>query len=107
MGVNQEDEIDDIAAEIEKGCGGSEDCFRQFTTQEILDFKLGMRKLSKGERDLFLMGKLDVSIRDPTTVTNACSKKAVKKQRMHAFDHRLVCQNAFGYIHEIGNFTLR
>ena len=109
-GVNQEDEIDEIAAEIEKGCGCSEDCFRQFTLQEILDFKLSMRELSKGERDLFLMGKLHVSIRDPTTVAHARSKKAVKKQRMscqYAFDHRLVCQNTFCYIHEIGNFTLR
>lgn len=75
-----------------------------------MDFKLSMRELSKGERDLFLMGKLQVSIQDPMTVTHARSKKAAKKQRMscqYAFDHRLVCVNAFCYLHEIGSFTLR
>ena len=48
-----DDEIGEISAETEKGCGCSEDCFQQFSQQEILDFKLSKRELSKGERDLF------------------------------------------------------
>ena len=51
---------DEISAQIAGGCGCSEE---QFSPQEILDFKLSMRELSKGERDLFLMGKLQVCIR--------------------------------------------
>ena len=101
---------DEMSAQIAGGCGCSEDCYQQFSPQEILDFKLSMRELSKGERDLFLMGKLQVCIRDSATVTHARSRTATKKQRVscqYAFDHRLVCQNAFCYIHEIGNFTLR
>ena len=69
-----------------------------------------MRELSKNERDFFLMGKLQVGIRDTTTVSHARSEKKAKKQRLscqYSFDHRVICQNAFCYIHDIGNYTLR
>ncbi len=41
-----------------------------------------MMELSKSDRDMFLMGKLQVLIRDPCTVSHARSSKAVKKQRL-------------------------
>ncbi len=99
-----------ISTEFEKGCGCDEKCYKQFSVSEISDFRLSMKELSKNERDFFLMGKLQLLIRDPGTVSHARSSKAVKKQRLsakYAFDHRLVCQRAFCFIHDIRDFTLR
>ena len=56
------------------------------------------------------MGKLHVLITDSNIVTHAHSSKSTKKRRIravYAFDHRIVCQHAFCFLHSIGNFTLR
>ena len=106
-----DDEVAVIASEFESGCGCKEQCYKQFGVEEICEFRLSLKELDKHERDLFLMGKLQTLIKDPSTVTHARSSKAVlKKQRlrvMYAFDHRIVCQHAFCFIHDIGDFTLR
>lgn len=62
------------------------------------------------EHDMFLLGKLQLLIQNPSTVSYTRSSKATKKQRLtaaYAFDHRLVCQKAFFFLHGIGEFTLR
>ena len=53
----------EISSQMADGCC-SEGCYQQFIPQEILDFKLCMKELSNGERDVFLMEKLQVSICD-------------------------------------------
>jgi len=68
-----------------------------------------MRELTKIERDMFLIGKLHLLIRDPLAISHARSFKAVKKQRLtvaYAFDHRRICQKAFCFLHDIGEFAL-
>ena len=100
-----------IASEFENGCGCKEECYRQFTVDEICEFRLSMKELDKHERDLFLMGKLQTLLKDPSTVTHARSAKpvATKKQRCrvaYAFDHRIICQHAYCFIHDIGNYAL-
>ena len=68
-----------------------------------------MKELEKNERDMFLMDKLQLLVRDPGTVVHARSSKPVKKQRLtvqYAFYHRTVRQNAFCFIHDIGLFAL-
>ena len=105
-----DDEDEAITSEFEKGCGCSEACYEQFTVAKIKEFRLNMKELTKTERDMFLMGKLQLLIRDPSTVSHARSSKAVKKQRLtasYAFNHRTVCHQAFCFFHDIGDFTLR
>lgn len=95
-----------IASEFEKGCGCGDACYEQFTISEVNDFRLNMMELGKSERDMFVIGKLHLLIRNPT---HARSSKAAKKQRLtttYAFDHRTVCQGAFCFLHCLGNFTL-
>ena len=101
-------EFEVIADEFKKGCC-KERCYEQFSPPEILDFKLSMRELTKGERDLILMGKLQVVTRDPATISHARAKKPTKRRLTceYMFDHRCVCQKALCFIHEIGDFTLR
>ena len=104
--------IDDeeVVCEFEKGCGCHEKCYEQFNVSEVSEYRLNMKELTKTERDMFLLGKLQLLIRDPSTVHHARSSKAVKKQRLtaaYAFDHRIVCHKAFCFLHSIGEFTLR
>jgi hypothetical protein len=56
----------------------------------IKEFRLNMMELGKIERDMFIIGKLHLLVRNPTMVSHARSSKAVKKQRLtatYAFDH--------------------
>ena len=49
-------------------------------------------------------------VRDSCTVSHARSTTVVKRQRLtceYAFDHQNVCQKAFCFIHNIGEFALR
>lgn len=71
-----DDDEGTISREFSKGCGCEEGCYDRFSVSEIFDFKLSVRELSKNERDMFIMGKLQVLIRDSTIVRHA---RAVKK----------------------------
>ena len=70
-----------IASEFENGCGCKEQCYQQFGVDEICEFRLSLKELDKHERDLFLMGKLQTLMKDPSTVTHARSSKTVQKKQ--------------------------
>lgn len=106
--VDEDEKV--IATEFRKGCGCSEGCYESFDVSEIKEFRLSIMELQKNERDMFIIGKLQILIRDPSTISHSRSSKAAKRQRVtaaYAFDHRLVCQKAFCFLHCIGEFTLR
>lgn len=46
-------------------------CYEQFSVNEICEFRLSMKELDKHEQDLFLMGKLQVLMKDPGVITHA------------------------------------
>ena len=99
-----------IITEFEKGCGCIERCYEQFSVSEVKDLRLNMMELSKTEHDILQHENYRLLIRDPLTVSHACSSKAAKKKRLttdYAFDHRSVCQKAFCFLHCSGEFTLR
>ena len=101
---------EEIVSEFQKGCGCHLSCYEQFSVSEVKEFRLSMRELMKTERDMFLLGKLQLLIRDPGSISHARSTKAAKKQRLtvaYALDYRTVCQKAFCFLHCIGEFTLR
>ena len=72
-GPSTTSQIDDteVASEFEKGCGCSERCYEQFDVSEVEEYRLSIKELTKTERDMFLMGKLQILIRDPGTVVHA------------------------------------
>ena len=49
----------------------AEQCYAQFHIIEVCDFRLSMKDLEKTERDMFLMGKLQLYPRDPDTVVHS------------------------------------
>ena len=80
--------------------------------------RLGMYELEKGDRDMLILGKLQVSMRDSKTVSHAGEggggggggEAPAKHQRVtfkFAYDYRLVCKNAFCFIHVIGEKVLK
>ena len=110
LGILSSIDDEEVVHEFEKGCGCRENCYEQFDVSEVSEYRLSMKELTKSERDMFLLGKLQLLIRDPGTVHHARSSKAMKKKRLtaeYAFDHRRICQKAFCFLHNIGEFTLR
>ena len=69
-----------VQGEFESGCGCQDNCYEQFSVEEIIDIRLNMKELDKRERDLFLMGKLQILINDPSTVHHARSSQSVSKK---------------------------
>ena len=50
---------------FQKGCGCSLDCFSDFTASEVADAMLSLKQLSKSDRDMFLLGKLQTFYEPP------------------------------------------
>ena len=83
--------------ELQKGCGCSKDCYSQFTEDELYDIQLTMHEISKQEKDMLLLGKLQVLI-CPGEVKHARKVSKAKRQRItyqYAYDHRSVCERFF------------
>jgi len=71
------------------GCGCSLDCFADFSV-EVADARLSLKRLSKAECDMLLIGKLQTFYKPPQEGT------APKRARLsYAYDSREVCEGAF------------
>ena len=98
-----DEERDIVANELQKGCGCSEDCYSQFTEDELYDIRLTMHELSKQEKDMLLLGKLKVLI-CPGEVIHARKVSKVKRRRItyqYAYDHHSVCERVFHFSMEL------
>ena len=60
---------EEVISEFEKGCGCGKSCYKQFSVPEVKEFRLSMRELTKTARDMFLIGKLQLLIRDPSHIS--------------------------------------
>ena len=90
---------------FQKGCGCSLNCFSDFTISEVAHARLALKALSKNERDMLLLGKLQTFYQ---LSKEGSSHLAPKRARLtYAYDSREVCEGAFCFIHGIGDFSLR
>ena len=100
----------DIASKLSSGCVCSGSCLSQFSTDEVYTFHLSLFEMSKGERDMLILGKLQVLTRATDTIQHARQSKLGKRQRItcdYSFDHRRVCRDAFLFLHNIGTKQLQ
>ena len=98
-----------IEDHLKMGCGCTGDCYDQFSFDELYSIRLQMNELEKSEKDMLVLGKLQIlsrgdDIKHARTVTSA------KRQRItfrYAYDHRSVCKDAFCFLHSIGEKVLK
>ena len=108
--LDQDFERKAVEDKIQNGCGCSSDCFRQFSVDELFSIRLQMRELEKTEREMLLLGKLQVLARGTDSVSHARRVTQAKRQRVtfqYAYDHRLVCKSAFCFLHTIGEKAMK
>ena len=110
MIVNQDVEQRDVRDRMQCGCGCSSDCYSQFDEREVL-IRLQMQELERPYRDLYLLGKLQVLGKgSDATVTHARKTSLSKRQHVsyqYAYKHRVVCKDAFCFLHCIGEKILK
>ena len=93
-----------------QGCGCGDNCYNQFSVDEVFFIRLGMCELEKGDKDMLILGKLQVCMHNLDSVSHARKTTATKRQRVtfkFAYDHRLVCKSAFCFLHVIGEKVLK
>ena len=64
----------------------------------MYSIRLRMTELEKLERDMLLLGKLQVCARTASAISHARKVSATKRQRItyqYSYDHRVVCKHAF------------
>ena len=86
-------------------CGCSKACLRKFPSEEILLNRLNMREMTKGEKELLLMGVLYSTQFDSEKTT-----KGLKRQHQYfdyCFRGEKICAGAFRYIFDIGQKYLK
>jgi hypothetical protein len=70
-----------------------------------------MQELEKTPKDFYLLGKLQVLGKgSDASISNARSTTSGKRQRItyqYAYDHRVVCEEGFLYLHCIGERVLK
>ena len=121
VGTNEDDHpsvlmpnLDDkrrlVQKELGSGCGCPHNCYSQFSEDEMYSIRLKMTELEKLERDMLLLGKLQVCARTASAISHARKVSATKRQRItyqYSYDHRVVCKHAFCFLHAIGEKVLK
>ena len=107
---NLDDERKLVQKELESGCGCPHNCYSEFSEDEMYSIRLQMTELEKPERDMLLLGKLQVCARAASAVSHARKVTATKRQRItyqYSYDHRIVCKRGFCFLHAIGEKVLK
>ena len=107
-GVAEEKGI--VHHELENGCGCSENCYGQFTEDEIYSIRLLMLELQKPEKDMLLLGKLQVFANASDMFHHARKTTKTKCRRIayqYSYDSRSVCKSAFCFLHYTGTKALK
>ena len=77
---NLDDERRLVQKELGSGCGCPHNCYSQFSEDEMYSIRLKMTELEKLERDMLLLGKLQVCARTASTISHARKVSATKRQ---------------------------
>lgn len=104
-----DDEKAGVHSEFQKGCQCPENCYSKFTEDEAYSIRLQMLELQKFERDMLVLGKLQV-MANTSSVVHARQVSKAKRRRVtyqYAYDGRFVCKAAFCFLHCIGEKVLR
>lgn len=93
-----------------EGCGCGDNCYSQFSVDEVFLIRMNMSELEKGDKDMLILGKLQVCMHGSESVSHARKTTATKRQRVtfkFAYDYRSVCKTTFCFLHVIGEKILK
>ena len=76
-------------------------CYGTFLYAEIEEHVFTMRELSRGEKDMYIIGKLK------SKGTGMDSSQRKRQRYMYSYDDREVCKEAFLVLHDIGEKHLK
>ena len=76
-------------------------CYEKFLYAEIEEHIFTMRELSRGEKDMYIIGKLK------SKGTGMDSSQRKRQRYMYSYDDREVCKEAFLVLHDIGEKHLK
>ena len=99
-----------IDEKLSEGCSCSISCLSQFETNEVFRFHLMLCEMQKCEKDMLLLGKLQVISKAQDDTHHARQTTAGKRKRVtceYAFDRRPVCRDGFLFLHNLGSKQLK
>ena len=53
-----------VQDKFKQGCGCGDNCYSQFSVDEVFLIRLNMSELEKGDKDMLMLGKLQVCMHD-------------------------------------------
>ena len=89
---------------LNEACGCSNECFKKFPSQEVVDHIWMIRSLDKNEKEMQIMTLLKTFGIDSSTTRRGDRKRTVYQYR---FSDKKVCRSAFMVFYDIHDFTLR
>ena len=81
---------------FESGCGCPNDCYKQFSEEQVYQSCLQIGKLEEGKCDLLIIGKLMVCGCTADSVSHAHAVTATKTRRIiyeYSYDRQVVCKS--------------
>ena len=99
-----------INQRLANGCSCSDNCLSRFTTEEVFVFHLSLYEMTKSEKEMLILGKLQAISRVTDSIQHARQSKAGKRKRVtceYCFDDRVVCKDGFLFLHDVGTKQLK
>ena len=105
-----DDEFLKIREKITEGCSCSINCISQFNAEEVFLFRLSLFEMKKSEKDMLILGKLQVLSKGADSLPQHARATKGKRTRItceYQYDHRHVCKEAFMFLHDVGPKQLK
>ena len=88
-----------VRATFEKGCGCKDECFGKLKLDVVFYHRLNMAELTKDQRDILILAKLDENIFSGDTVRRG---KRECQRFIYKFDGVKVCEKVWRYCYHVG-----
>lgn len=101
LSVDPVEEKKAVADFLANGCGCEDDCYKQFTAEELIDKRAQFQKFSLNEKNCYLIGQLSSFSRNSEFATTA---RGTAKRKHQTFEYRInvdrpVCRETFLFYH--------
>ncbi|XP_064628788.1 uncharacterized protein LOC135488216 isoform X2 [Lineus longissimus] len=82
-------------------------CIRQFSTDHIQTLRMNMSAATAGEKEMYIIGKISCTMNLSKQTKRKSQKDRTRYRTTWMIENKVVCRNAFRFMHCIGNDRLK
>jgi len=100
-----EENAKQVADKLSKGCNCERNCFKDLDPVMVFSHRKSISKLSKVEHDMYLMGVMSATLRNPSLTSK--KKERMRNRNKYIYKGTEVCQEAYIYLENVSTHHLK